>query len=171
MNGSGIDLQAAWDGLRAGAAEVPAVVYAIAADVVLTLAVLAAVLLAYDRLRQRQRRLEEAATAAQRELVERLEKVTERLEKRLVDAADKLDRDIAVIGEDAREARRIGRSIPAQLERIQAGLSAAQDELLHQSAAKFQANEAIRNAIARPAKPPDSPPPPAARPRAQEKGG
>ncbi|MEQ8344016.1 MAG: hypothetical protein RIB84_26335 [Sneathiellaceae bacterium] len=147
MNDLAVTIQEAWRLLADWFAQSPLERLALSIDVVMTLGVLAAILFGYSRLLARQRQMEEAATLAQKEVVERLEKVTERLELRLSEAADKLNRDIAVIAEDAREARRIGRSLPGQLERIQAGLSAAQDELLNQSVAKYQANEAIKKAL------------------------
>ncbi|MFC3229484.1 hypothetical protein ACFOGJ_19710 [Marinibaculum pumilum] len=136
-----------WTYLQALWQQSPPETLALFADVLLTAIVLVAVVVICSRLLSRQRRLEEAATASQKEIVERLETVTVLLEQKLTDAAEKLNRDIAVIAEDAREARRIGRSLPGQLERIQAGLTAAQDELLNQSVAKYQANEAIRTAL------------------------
>ena len=136
-----------WTYLQALWQQSPPETLALFANVLLTATVLVAVVVICSRLLTRQRRLEETATATQKEIVERLETVTAVLEQKLTDAAEKLNRDIAVIAEDAREARRIGRSLPGQLERIQAGLTAAQDELLNQSVAKYQANEAIRTAL------------------------
>jgi len=149
MNPDGFDLSAIWRDVRIWFEELPAGAYALAADIVLVMVVLAAILLVYRDLRARHRSLEAEAAAARQDLAERLEQATDRIEKHLAQVAEKLDRDIAVVAEDAREARRICRALPGQLERLQAGLSAAQDEILNQSAAKFQANEAIRTAIAR----------------------
>lgn len=147
MNDVEANLQAAWQSVTTWYAQLSPDTLALSIDVLMILVILVVLLFGYRRLMLRQRQAEDAATEAQKDIVERLEKVADRLELRLSEAAEKLNREIAAIGEDAREARRLGRSLPAQLERIQAGLSAAQDELLNQSVAKYQANEAIKNAL------------------------
>lgn len=125
----------------------------IGANLAVTVAVLVIALLLQNRLRHRQEQHDANAGAAQQALVERLEK----LAAQFSETVENLNREIAQVAEDAREARRIARPIPAQLDRIQSGITALQDELVNQSTAKFQTNEAIRNALALGGKAPDRP--------------
>lgn len=144
--------------------------FTLSVDLLLALAIL--VFLGFFYLRQQAggRKTQAAIDRAQQAIDQTQQALTEqaaridRVEQGIAQILDKLERDMAVLGEDVREARRIARAIPSQLERLQTGLSAAQDEILNQSAAKFQANEAIRAAITRGSAgnaPPAGKPPPA----------
>lgn len=122
--------------------------FTLSVDLLLTLAILVGLLLFYLRNRSDQKRLQAAMDEARQALAENRAGI-DRVEQGIAQILEKLEHDMTVLGEDVREARRVTRAIPSQLERLQTGLSAAQDEILNQSAAKFQANEAIRAAIAR----------------------